>query len=105
GRQQRVERVRLDVESHDEAISESCLLDLEVLCQEVQFGFERALVLTEVFERHPQKIAETHQRAIRGVDVSTHQRGNGVKRVEEKVRLELMLERGHPGFDELGFEL
>ena len=37
-RQQRIERLRLDVEADDQPIGESRLLDLEVLRQEVELG-------------------------------------------------------------------
>ena len=103
--QQRIERLGLDVEPHDQSIGESRLLDLEVLREEIELRLQRAFVLAEVLERHAQQIAEAHQRAIGGVDVAVHQRRNGVQRVEQEVRLQLMLERRHLRFDELGFEL
>ena len=103
--QQRIERLGFDVEPHDQSIGESRLLDFEVLREEIELRLQRAFVLAQVLERHAEQIAEAHQRAIRGVDVAMHQRRNRVQRVEQEVRLQLMLQRGHLRLDELGLEL
>ena len=102
---QRVERLRLDVEPDDEPVGKAGLLDLEVLGEEVELGVQRDLLLADVLERHPQQIAELHQRAVGRFDVAVHQRRDRVQRVEQEVRLELLPERRHLRFDQPGFEL
>ena len=90
--QERVERLGLDVEPDDQAIGETRLLDFEVLRQEIELRLQRAFVAAQILQRHPQQIAEAHQRPIGRVDVSVHQRGNRVERVEQEMRLKLMLQ-------------
>ena len=53
----------------------------------------------------PEQIAETHQRAIGGLDVAVHQRRDRVQRVEQEVRMQLLLQRLQLRLDEPGFEL
>ena len=62
-------------------------------------------VLADVLERQPEQVAQPHERAIGGLDVAVHQRRDGVQRVEEEVRVELLLERLELGFDEPRLEL
>ncbi len=102
---ERVERLGLHVEAHDQAIGEARLLDLEVLRQEVELRLERDFLLADVLERQPQQVAQPHERAIGGLDVAVHQRRDGVQRVEEEVRVELLLERLELGLDEPRLEL
>ena len=59
----------------------------------------------EALERQAQQVAEPHQRAIGGVDVLVHQRGDRVQRVEEEMRMQLLLERLQLRLDEPRFEL
>ena len=102
---ERVERLRLDVEADDQPIGEARLLDLEVLREEIELRLERDFLAARVLERHPQQIAEAHQGPVGGLDVAVHQRRDRVQRVEQEVRLELLLQRRHLRFDQLRFEL
>src|SRR5262249_57602696 len=57
-----------------------------------------------------QKIAEARDHSVGGLHITIHERGDGVQRVEEEVRLELHLEHfelrdGEAGFELAGFEL
>ena len=62
-------------------------------------------MLPEILERHPQQIAEAHERPVRGLDVPVHQRRDRVQRVEQEMRLQLLLQRRHLRFDQLRLEL
>ena len=104
-RHERVERLGLDVEADNQAVGEARLLDLDVLREEVQFRLQWDFLLADVLERQPQQIAQTHERPVGGLDVAVHQRRNGVQRVEQEVRVELLLERLELSFDEPGLEL
>ena len=104
-RHQRVERVGLDVEADDEAIGEARLLDLEVLCEEVELGLERDFLLAELLERQAQQVAQPHQRPVGGLDVAVHQRRDRVQRVEQEVRVQLLLQRLELRLDQPGLEL
>ena len=92
-RHEDVERIRPDVIPDDQTIGKPRPLDLEVLPQEVELGGECDFLLPEAFERQPQQVAQTHQRAIGRLDVAMHQGGNGMQGVEEKMGMELLLER------------
>ena len=76
-----------------------------VLGEELELRLERHFLLADALEREPQEIAQPHQRAIGRFHVAVHQRGDRVQRVEEKVRMELLLQRPELRFGELGFEL
>ena len=102
---QRIERLGFDVEAHDEPIGESRLFDLEVLRRGSRAPPSAFPGCPSVLERHPQQIAEPHQRPVRRLDVLVHQRRDRVQGVEQEVRLQLLLQRRHPRFDELGLEL
>ena len=66
---------------------------------------ERDLLLADVLERQAQQVAQPHQRAVGGLDVAVHQRRDRVQRVEEEVRVELLLQRLELGLDEPRLEL
>ena len=59
----------------------------------------------EMLERDAQQVAQLHQRAIGGVHVPVHQRRDRVQRVEQEVRVELLLQRLELRLDQPGFEL
>ena len=104
-RYQRVECLGLDVVADHQTVGEACAFDLEVLAEKVELGVERDFLFAEPLEREPQQVAEPHQRAIGGVDVAVHQRGDRVQRVEEKMRMQLLLQRLELRLHEPGLQL
>ena len=77
----------------------------EVLRRSSELRFERDLLLAEMLQRDSQQIAQPHQHAIGRRDVLVHQRRDRVQRVEEEVRMQLLLQRLQLRFDEPGLEL
>ena len=63
------------------------------------------LLLAEVLERHAEQIAQPHQRPVGGLDVAVHQRRDRVQRVEQEVRVQLLLQRLELRLDQPGLEL
>ena len=61
--------------------------------------------LADVLERQAQQVAEPHQRAVGGLDVPVHQRRDRVQRVEEEVRVQLLLQRRELRLDQPRLEL
>ena len=88
-----VQRVFLDVVANDEAIGEAGALDLEILPEELDLGLERSLLLPEAFQAETQQVAQADERAVGGINVAVHQGRDRVERVEEEVRVQLLLER------------
>jgi len=105
GRHEHVARVGVDVEADDEAIGKAHTLDVEVLAEELELGVERHFLLAEPLEGQAKEVAEAHQRAVGCVNIAVHERRDGVQRVEEKVRVQLLLERFELRFHELRFQL
>ena len=104
-RHERVERLGLHVEADDSRSAKRVCSIWRYLREEVELGLERDLLLADVLERQAQQVAQAHQRAIGGLDVAVHQRRDGVERVEEEVRVELLLERLQLRFDQPRLEL
>ena len=77
----------------------------KILCEEVELRLERDLLLPDVLERQAQEVAQPHQRPIGRLDVAMHQRRDRVQRVEEEVRVQLLLQRLELRLDEPGLEL
>ena len=100
-----VQGFRLDVELHRQAIRETRLLDAEILLEELQLHLQGHFVVARVVEREPQQIAEVHEGAIRGLDILVHERGDRVQRVEQEMRVELLLKRRQLRLDQLRLEL
>ena len=92
-----VERLGIDVEPDRQAILEARLLDLEVLLQELQLLLQRDARRARAVERQAEQIAQAADHAIGAVGIGVHERRDRVQRVEEKVRLQLGLERAQPG--------
>jgi len=104
-RHQRVERLGLDLVPDHEAVGKTCSFDLQVLAEEVELGAERDFLFAEPLEREPQQVAQTHERPIGGVHVAVHQRRNGVQRVEQKVRMQLLVKGLELCLHEPGFQM
>ena len=86
-------------------IGEAGLLDVDILLQRIELGAERHLLLPEVLERDAQQIAQLDEHPVRGVDVAVHQRRDRVQRVEQEVRVQLLLQRLELRRNQLGLEL
>src|SRR5205823_4281143 len=65
---------------------QACLLDLQILADELELALQGDLVLPP-FEGHAQQVAEADQQMARSIDVFLHQDSNSVKTVEQKVRM------------------
>ena len=90
GRHQGIPRGRLDVDFHPQTVGEPGALDVEVEVEQLQLAAERHLVADFALQRQAQKLAEAreHLDGLRLVS-ATHQAGDRVERVEEKMRVEL----------------
>src|ERR1051325_8029611 len=80
------EKVRWHVHVNFQAIMKACLFDLQILADELELALQGDLVLPP-FEGHAQQVAEPDQQMARSIDVLLHQDSNGVKTVEQKVRM------------------
>src|SRR5215469_10271047 len=80
------EKVRWHVHVNFQAIMKACLFDLQILADELELALEGDLVLPP-FESHAQQVAETGQQMACSIDIFLHQDSNGVKTVEQKVRM------------------
>src|SRR5580658_2947200 len=80
------EKVRWHVHVNFQPIMKACLFDLQILADELELALQGDLVLPP-FESHAQQVAEADQQVARSIDVFLHQDSNGVKTVEQKVRM------------------
>src|SRR5436305_14890740 len=82
----------------------ACLFDLQILADELELALQGDLVLPP-FEGHAQQVAEADQQTARSINSFLHQDSNGVKTVEEKVRMQLVLKALKFGIRELRLQL
>src|SRR5690348_2812779 len=82
----------------------ACLFDLQIFADKLELALQGDLVLAP-FEGHTQQVAEAGQQMACSIDVFLHQDSNGVKTVEQKVRVELALKVLEFGMGELRFQL
>src|SRR5207237_5502520 len=80
------EKVRWHVHVNFQPIMKACLFDLQILADELELALEGDLVIPP-FEGRAQQVAKTDQQMARSIDVFLHQDSNGVKTVEQKVRM------------------
>src|SRR5215472_1149765 len=80
------EKVSWHVHVNFQPIMEACLFDLQILADELELALEGDFVLPP-FEGHAQQVAEADQQMACSIDVFLHQDSNGVKTVEQKVRM------------------
>src|SRR5580693_4484337 len=80
------QKVRWHVHVNFQPIMKACLFDLQILADELELALQGDLVLPP-FEGHAQQVAEADQQTARSIDVFPHQDSNGVKTVEQKVRM------------------
>src|SRR5262249_41674287 len=100
-----VERVGFDRHADSETILEARLFDVEVLLQELGLFLQRHLRLAAAIERDAEQIAQPADHSVGGIRIAVHERGNGVQRVEQEVRVQLRLERLEARLDDLRLEL
>src|SRR4029077_14670479 len=80
------EKVRCHVHVNFQPIMKACLFDLQILADKLEFALEGVFVLPP-FEGHAKQVAEADQQMARSIDIFLHQDSNGVKTVEQKVRM------------------
>src|SRR6185437_4652122 len=80
------EKVSRYVHADFQPIMKPCLFDLEIFADKLELALQGDLVLAP-FEGHTQQVAEADQQMARSLDVFLHQDSNGVKAVEQKVRM------------------
>src|ERR1700684_516061 len=80
------EKVSWHVHVNFKPIMKACLFDLQILADKLELALQSDLVLPP-FEGHAQQVAQADQQTARGIDVFLHQDSNGVKTVEQKVRM------------------
>ena len=97
--------VGIDVHADSQTILEARLFDLEILLQELELFLQRDLGLAAAVERDAQQIAQPADHPIGGLRIAVHQRRDRVQRVEQKVRMELRLERLQLRLDQPRLEL
>src|ERR1700761_7931347 len=67
------------------------LFDLQILADEGKLASQRDLILP-LFEGHTEQVAEADEQMACGIDVFLHQHSNGMKAVEQKMRMQLALQ-------------
>jgi hypothetical protein len=82
----------LDVDVDLEPVAEPRLLDVEVAPDELELATERHERAIAGGEGLAQEVAEPGDHLVGRLGILVHQLGNGVERVEEKVRVELHLQ-------------
>jgi len=95
---------RLEVELADETRAEADLLDIEVAVEEAEFILKGRLLAGGLGEGEAQEVGESDEHFLGGSGIFADERDDGVEGVEEKMRLELGLERVEPRLGEVGFE-
>ena len=95
----------IDVVGDRELRFETALHELQVVACDLQFFLQRDFVGAGRTERETEKIAELREHGVGGMNVFVHDGGNGVERVEKKVRLNLKAEVFELGLREFGLQL
>src|SRR3954469_7564587 len=98
------EKVSRYVHLDFQPIMKACLFDLQIFAHKLELALQGDLVLAP-FEGHTQQVAEADQQMARSLDVFLHQDSNGVKTVEQKVRMQLALKVLKLGMGELRLQL
>src|SRR5262249_60987638 len=80
------EKVSRHVHVNFHPIMKACLFDFQILANEPQLALKGDPVLPPL-EGHAQQVAKADQQMTRSIDVFLHQDSNGVKAVEQKVRV------------------
>ena len=93
------------VEMDAQPVFEARALDFEVQIEDSQFFAERHFMDRAVGKEEAQQLAEPRNRALREFRIFMHQRRDRVQGIEEKVRVQLHLQRAQLGLDELRLEV
>ena len=83
----------------------ACPLDVDVAIEQLELFLQRDLVRGTDVERFAQQLAERRDHAVGGGGILVHELGDGVERVEKKVRVQLHFEQLQPGAGEPRLEL
>src|SRR5262245_6222796 len=91
-----------DLEARAEPVGEARLLDAEVLADQIELVLEAHFVRAVAAQRTAEYVAELLDDPRRGGALTVaHQHADGVERVEEKVRIDLRLQRGEARLSQL----
>ncbi len=86
------EQGRINVVGDRKFAFEPLLHELEIAAGDLKLLFERELVRAGAAQCEAKEIAELREHGVGGADVFVHDGGDGVERVEEKMRLNLEAE-------------
>src|SRR5215471_19845455 len=100
-----IEDLRIDIHADSEPVLEPNPFDLQIGLQEFELPPQRDFVQAGRVQRQSQKVAESCRHSISRFGVGELKGRYRVQGVEEKVRLELRLQRLQFGFSELPLEL
>ena len=84
-----------------QAVAQTSLLDFNIAREKLQIFAKGDLRMHGVVQRQTQQFTEGGKSLLRGPRVAPQQSGNGVERVEQKMRMQLRLERVQPRFGQL----
>jgi len=102
---QRVHHPGFHLGFHLERSLEADAHDLQVAVHELDLLAQRDLRLARAFQRVAQELAEARDHPPHAARVALDQRGHGVQRVEQEVRVDLAAQRRQPRLGQLGAEL
>src|SRR5215510_7211476 len=88
-----IEHLRIDANIGRESILKTNALDLEITVQKLDFLLKCDFHRAGILECQSQEVAETRNHLAGGFSVSAQQRGDGMQGIEEKVRMNLHLQR------------
>ena len=80
------------------------LLDFEIAPEEFEFLAQRDLLHVAAIQRAAEQFAEADDHAVGRVGILVDERGDGVERIEQEVRIDLHAQGLQAGLDEFGGE-
>jgi hypothetical protein len=97
---QNLQRARIDLLFHAQLVgAKAHHFDVEVVVGKAQLLAQRNVGVV-ILEQRAQNVGQLHRHLARHLRLHAHQRGNGVERVEQKVRIDLALQRVEPGLEQ-----
>src|SRR5439155_16997255 len=94
-------RSRLNVLFNFQAVTKASAFDFQVTVEEGDFFAERDLLRLGLVEAQAQQLAQSRDHAVSRFRVLMDESGNGVKSVEQKMRVKLHAQCVEPGHDQL----
>ena len=102
------QRARIDLFFDAQLVgAEAHHFNIEIIVGKAQLVAQRNIGVV-ILEQRAQNIGQFHRHFARQLRLHAHQRGNGVERIEKKMRIDLALQRIEPSFKQqplLFFEL